>query len=343
MPSTIADVAARAGVSTATVSRVLAGLGRASPATRERVLRVARELDYRPSGVARSLKRRETRTLGLIVTDIENPFFPQLVRAIEDAAREAGYALLLCNAADDPEREAAYLDILVERRVDGVVIAASSLGRRHREWLREPPLPVVVVNGLPPGISVPAVASDNRGGGRMAVEHLLDLGHRRIGFLMAPPRNIDAPDRLAGALEAMAECGLGPDALAVATGDAGVAGGDRAMRELLAAAPDVTAVFAYNDLMAIGAIRAVRACGHRVPGHVSVVGFDDVDLAGYTEPPLTTIAQAIPDMGRWAFDALARQLAGSDGTRPAEPGPLVRLPVRLRVRESTAPPRDRAG
>ena len=339
MPSTIADVAARAGVSTATVSRVLAGIGRASPATRQRILEAARDLDYRPSGIARSLKRRETRTLGLIVTDIENPFFPQLVRTVEDAAREAGYAVLLCNAADDPEREAAYLDILVERRVDGVIIAASSLGRRHREWLRDPPLPVVVVNGLPPGIEVPAVASDNHAGGRMAAEHLLGLGHRRLGFLMAPPRNIDAPDRLAGALAAMAGAGLGPDALAVATGDAGVAGGDRAMRELLADAPDVTGVFAYNDLMAIGAIRAVRACGRRVPDHVSVIGFDDVDLAAYTEPPLTTIAQAIPEMGRWAFDSLARQLGIGGAPSPAE-GALVRLPVTLRVRESTAAPPD---
>lgn len=340
MPTTIAQVAAQAGVSTATVSRVLAGIGRASPETRERVLAAARALDYRPSGVARSLKLRETRTLGLIVTDIENPFFPQLVRAIEDAARHAGYVILLCNAADDPEREAAYLDVLVERRVDGVIIAASSLGRRHREWLREPPLPVVVVNGLPAGISVPAVASDNHAGGRLAVAHLLGLGHRRIGYLMAPPRNIDAPDRLSGAREALASAGLAADSLVVSSGEAGVAGGERAMHALLAMAADLTAVFAYNDLMAIGAIRAIREVGRRVPDDISVVGFDDVDIAAYAEPPLTTVAQAIPELGRWAFEALARQLATPRAGR-ATPGPLVRLPVSLRIRASTAPPPGR--
>ena len=337
MPSTIADVAARAGVSTATVSRVLAGLGRASPATRERIREAARELDYRPSGIARSLKRRATRTLGLIVTDIENPFFPQLVGAIEDAARDAGYALLLCNAAADPEREAGYLDILVERRVDGVIIAASSLGGRHREWLREPPLPVVVVNGLPDGITVPAVASDNRTGGRLAMAHLLDLGHRRVAYLMAPPRNVDAPDRLAGARDALAGRGLDPDHLLIATADAGVVGGEQAMRELLSHASGVTGVFAYNDLMAIGAIRAVRACARRVPDDISVVGFDDVDIAAYIEPPLTTVAQPIPDLGRWAFEALAQQLRETDPDRPPVDS-LVRLPVTLRVRASTGPP-----
>ena len=132
MPTTIGDVARRAGVSTATVSRVLTGQGRARPETRDRVVAAARDLGYRPSGVARSLRQRATRTIGLIVTDIENPFFPQLVRAVEDAARELGYAILLCNADDDPERESGYLELLVDRWVDGVVIAASSLGGRHR-------------------------------------------------------------------------------------------------------------------------------------------------------------------------------------------------------------------
>ncbi|HEY8846050.1 MAG TPA: LacI family DNA-binding transcriptional regulator, partial [Candidatus Limnocylindrales bacterium] len=146
MTATITDVARLANVSTATVSRVLSGGGGARDETRDRVLVAARELGYRPSGVARSLRQRATRTLGLIVTDIENPFFPELVRTVEDAAREMGYAILLCNASDDPEREAGYLELLVDRWVDGVVIAASSLGVRHREWLLAAPLPIVLVN-----------------------------------------------------------------------------------------------------------------------------------------------------------------------------------------------------
>ena len=162
------------------------------------MLAAARELDYRPSGVARSLKRQTTETLGLIVTDIENPYFPELVRAVEDAARAEGYAILLCNAADDPEREAGYLDLLVERRVDGLIIAASSLGGRHAEWLAAAPLPVVLVNTTAADVDLPSIHSDNRAGSRLAAQHLLDLGHRRFGYLMPPPRNVDGPVRLAG-------------------------------------------------------------------------------------------------------------------------------------------------
>lgn len=335
--STIADVAARAGVSTATVSRVLAGLGGAGSETQERILVAAAELGYRPSGIARSLKRRTTRTFGLIVTDIENPFFPQLVRAVEDAARDDGYALLLCNAADDPDREGAYLDLLAERRVDGVVIAASSLGLHHREWLAAAPLPVVLVNCTAAGVELPSIASDNVEGGRIAARHLLDLGHRRIGVLTAPPRNVDAPDRLAGVREALAAAGAGAGA-PVIMADAGVQGGERAMRELLEVAPGTTGVVAYNDLMAIGAMRAVRAAGLRVPGDVSVVGFDDVDLAAYVDPPLTTVAQSTAAMGRWAVEQLtAAVAAAAEGDRAPATEPVL-LPVRLEVRGSTAAP-----
>jgi DNA-binding LacI/PurR family transcriptional regulator len=323
VPVTIGDVARLAGVSTATVSRVLSGVGGARPATSERVVAAARDLGYRPSGIARSLKLRTTRTLGLIVTDIENPFFPQLVRAVEDAAQADGYALLLCNAADDPEREAAYLDLLVDRRVDGVIIAASSLGARHGEWLAAPPLPVVLVNAPGSEVALPSVTSDNRSGGRIAAEHLLALGHRRIGVLTAGPRNPDASLRLAGISDALLGAGLDPLGLATAAGEATVTGGERAMALLLDRAPQLTGILAYNDLMAIGALRALRAAGRRIPEDVSVVGFDDVQLAAYLEPPLTTIAQATADMGRWAVerlrDLLAARLAALRPDRGGQP------------------------
>jgi len=339
MPVTIGDVARTARVSTATVSRVLSGAARGRPETRARVLTAARELGYHPSGIARSLKLRTTRTLGLIITDIENPFFPELVRAVEDAARTAGYAILLCNADDDAERERGYLDLLVERRVDGVIIAASTLGARQGEWLAEPPLPVVLVNSVPSGPRLPAIASDNRRGGQMAIEHLLGLGHEAFGHLMAPRRNLDARDRLAGVRDAMEAAGRDPATVTVTVGDAGVAGGERAMTELLELVPEVTGVFAYNDLMAIGAMRAIRATGRGIPDDVSIIGFDDVALAAYVDPPLTTLGQATAEMGRWAFDQLIGRIA--DATRPVPDEP-VRLPVVLRVRGSTAPP-PRAG
>ena len=309
MAATIGDVAERAHVSTATVSRVLAGVGRARPETEARVLAAARELDYRPSGVARSLKRQTTETLGLIVTDIENPYFPELVRAVEDAARAEGYAILLCNAADDPEREAGYLELLVERRVDGLIIAASSLGApprrvargaRHFPWSwSTPPPPMSTCRR-----SIPTTAP----GAGSRPQHLLDLGHRRFGYLMPPPRNVDGPVRLAGVRDALAEAGLDPASIAIATGAPLVGGGEAAMLELLDRAPDVTAVLAYNDLMAIGALRAVRRRGGSVPDDVSVVGFDDVALAAYVDPPLTTLSQSTAEMGYWAVARLAERL-----------------------------------
>ena len=246
MTATIADVAQRAGVSTATVSRVLAGVGRARPETQARVLDAARELDYRPSEIARSLKRRSTQTLGLIITDIENPYFPQLVRSVEDAARAAGYTVLLCNAADDPEREASYLDLLVDRRVDGLIVAASNLGARQGEWLTAPPIPVVLVNTEAPEAGLPTITSDNTGGARLATDHLLGLGHRRFGYLMPPPRNVDAPARLAGVRAALRDAACPSDALTIAHGEALVGGGEAAVVELLERAPGTMASHAWG-------------------------------------------------------------------------------------------------
>ncbi len=368
MATTIADVARRAGVSTATVSRVLAGVGGARPETRARVLDAARELEFRPSLVARSLKRQATLTLGLIVTDIENPYFPQLVRAVEDAANAEGYAILLCNADEDPEREASYLDVLVERRVDGMIVAASTIGTRQRAWLATAPLPVVLVNTNAPNVDLPSVTSDNHGGGRMAARHLLDHGHRRFGYLMPPPRNVDAPERLAGVRDELIAAGIDPDGvgLVLGTGAPTVAGGEAAMDEILSSGSvdvgvgggRVTAVVAYNDLMAIGALRAIRRRDLRVPDDISIVGFDDVAFAAYAEPALTTIRQETAEMGRWAVATLterlsaAMALAGADQTddqrdaAAAEPAPAPRLvlPVHLEIRGSTGPaPTSRLG
>ena len=336
MTATITDVARLANVSTATVSRVLSGGGGARDETRDRVLVAARELGYRPSGVARSLRQRATRTLGLIVTDIENPFFPELVRTVEDAAREQGYAILLCNASDDPEREAGYLELLVDRWVDGVVIAASSLGVRHREWLLAAPLPIVLVNSVDRAIDLPTIASDSILGGRLATEHLLELGHRRFGIITAGPRNLDAPDRLAGARTALDAVGIPEAAVRVAIEEPTVAGGQRAAAAILESDPTVTAIVAYNDLTAIGAMRAIRAGGRRVSDDVSVTGFDDIALAAFVDPPLTTIAQSTAEMGRWAVDQLTRRLGRPAESEP-EPTEHVVLSVRLVVRGSTGP------
>jgi LacI family transcriptional regulator len=333
--ATLRDVAGAAGVSIATVSRILTGARHSAPATRERVLTAAAELDYRPSGPARALKLQRSRTLGLLVTDIENPYFPEIVRAVEDAAHERGFAVLLCNATEDPGRELAYINLLLERRVDGIIVAASRVGARHAALLARAPIPVVLVNSEAPRSGLPAITSDNRGGARLAAEHLIGLGHRRIGHITAPPANAAAALRLLGVRDAVRRAGIEADQLEVAEGDGHVAGGERAMSELLNRAPGITGVVCYNDLTAIGALRAVAATGRSVPGDVSLVGFDDIDLAQWTDPPLTTISQQKAEMGRWAF----ARLSDGDANIPArERARIVRLATRLVVRASTAPP-----
>ena len=347
---TIRDVADRAGVSTATVSRVLSGAPHARPATRQRVFDAVGELGYRPSAIARSLKLRTTGTFGLIVTDILNPFFPELVRAIEDAARERGYAVLLGNGDEDPDREATYLEVLAERRVDGLLVASGGLSERHGRWLQSTVMPVVLVNCELADGSRPAVLTDNRSASRLAAEHLLELGHRRLGHVTGRPTNAATSERIVGIRDALDAAGLGPEALCLAEGDGHVVGGERATHALLDRTPAPTGVLCYNDLTAIGAIRAVRARGLRVPGDVSVVGFDDIDLAAYVEPPLTTVSQGIVDIGHAAVALLLEAIrtgthhvdgaaAGGHAAPPAAPG-IVRLPATLRVRSSTGPPRD---
>jgi len=333
MAATIVDVAARAGVSTATVSRVLSGSAAALPATRARVLEAARDLAYRPSGVARALKRAETRTIGLVITDIANPFFPQIVRAVEDEAHRLGYGVLLCNAADDPARELATLDLLVERRVDGIVVASGRTTRRLGERLATLAIPVVLVNAVTRVPGLASIGTAQRPGTRLAATHLLELGHRRLAFIGAPPGHVAAGPRRAGVVEALRRHGLEPGASLVAIpGDGRVDGGAEAAARLLEDPSAPTGIIAYNDLSAIGALRTLRAAGVAVPTSASIVGFDDIEPASWTDPPLTTVRQPTAEMGRWAVERITAAL---QGRREAA---SVSLRPQLVVRGSTAPP-----
>ncbi len=232
--ATIRDVAARAGVSTATVSRALRGGVGVEPSTRARVEEAARELRYRPSGVARSLKLRSTRTLGLIVTDIENPYFPQIIRAVEDAARMRGYSVVLADGRRDEEREIQSLELLAERQVDGLLLASAALTERHRSWIDERPCPVVIMNSGSAFGSVPAVLSDNAAGGRLAAEHLLELGPSAADVSSPrPPANLAVDERLEGVREALARPGSPVEDLDIVEGDGGVEGGETAALEAM--------------------------------------------------------------------------------------------------------------
>lgn len=329
--STIGDVAVRSGVSTATVSRVLSGTAPASAIARERVLAAVRELAYRPSAVARALKRQATHTIGLVITDIQNPYYPEIVRAVEAAARERGWLVLLCNAGESPARQRDELELLLDRQVDGLIVAAGRVGRGHAAWLAAAPVPVVLLNCGPRGAALASVQSDNRGGARAATRHLLELGHEHIGHVSASTHDPAVGERLAGIRNAL----RGRDEpLPTTQGDGHVEGGERAAGELLAAHPELTAILAYNDLTAIGVLRAVRAMGRRVPDDISVVGFDDIDLAAWLDPPLTTVRQQKTALGRWAVETLDGLSSGTI----APDSTLRRLETPLVVRESTAPP-----
>jgi LacI family transcriptional regulator len=332
--ATIRDVAARAGVSTATVSRVLAGIGNPGSDTLAAVMSAVEALSYRPSGVARSLRMQRTHTFGLIVSDIQNPFFPELVQATDLAARARGYSILLGSAAFDESRERHYLDLMVDHRVDGVIIEASHLSEASRRWLASSRLPVVVVNVEHSDLMTTLVTSDNVGGMRQATQHLLDLGHRKIAYIRGGDAyTVDAP-RLRGFREACRAAGIPDVDTPVLLGDGQFEGGESAAGALLAAGHDVTAIACFNDVTAIGALRRLRAAELEVPADISIVGCDDIAAASWVAPALTTMAQQKGEMGRLAVERL---ISIVDHPELAAVRETIRLPMVLQVRESTAP------
>jgi len=328
--STIKHVAARAGVSFTTVSHVLNGTRRVSDSARERVERAVAEMGYAPSAVARALKMSETGIVGVLVPNITNPFFAELTRGIEDCCHRADYGVFLCNSDDAPERQARYLQTLLERRVDGLLLAApagepQALVRR----LAGTQAPMVVIDRELPGLAARLVRVDHRGGARLAVEHLLSLGHRRIACLSGPSSFAVGHLRAAGWREALEAAGLQPDPQLLLEGDFDAAVGHALTRRLLARG-DATAIFAGNDLMAIGALRAAAELGLLVPQAVSIIGFDGIDLGAYTYPPLTTVGHRIGAIGEAAASLLLGMLAD-----PAAAPDDVMLPVTLVERAST--------
>ncbi len=330
MAATIRDVARRAKVSVATVSRVVnPSTHSVTPATRRRVLAAVQELAYHPNVIAQSLKNRASRTVALIVPDISNPFFPAIARGIEDTARQRGYAVLLCNTYEDLAREHAYLQLLRKRWVDGLIFATVGSNTRHLRALREEGLPVVLVARDVGGITIDAVLVDNLRGAYDATTHLARLGHRGIAHITGPASLRVARDRRRGYEQALSEAGLPGDETLIVAGDFTADGGRAAMVTLLDRGRQFSAVVAANDLMAIGAMEALRAVGRRIPEDVAVVGFDDITFASLVSPALSTVAQPKYRMGQLAMERLLDLMAGAS---PA--GRRIVLEPRLIVRES---------
>jgi DNA-binding LacI/PurR family transcriptional regulator len=331
-PVSIKDVARAAGVSHSTVSRALADSPLVAADTRQRIQLIAREMGYIPSAIARGLVTRRTATIGLVVTTIADPFIAEVVRGIEETALDSDYSVILCDSDADPERELTCVRTLREKRVDAIIVTSSRVGSLYVPLLEQLGVPIVLINNQHEGRYVYSVRNDDRQGGWLAGKYLASLGHRRIAYVGGPPDAHSSVERLEGCRAALREHGLDiPGALAL-PGDGRTGGGQAGAALLLQRAPHPTAVFCYNDMTAIGALQTAKAAGLRVPGDLSLVGYDDIAFAVFVDPPLTTVAQAKHTLGQRAMD-LALDILDGQG----ETGDIVLTP-HLVERASCAPP-----
>lgn len=336
MAPTINDVAKGAAVSPATVSRVLSGSARVTEATKQRVLEVMQELDYRPSAVARSLRRNTTDVLGLVITDITNPFYPEVVRGAEDAAAEAGRSVLLCNSAEDAVREVSYLDTLQDQRIDALIVASTGLWNRHRARLATFPCPVVLLHQHSDDAGISSISNDDHAGGRLAAEHLLACDYGPLVYIGGPADAADSSDRFRAAAELVGGSGN----LLHISSDGHAPQGYEAMMSLASRIRPPFGVLAHNDLTAIGVLSALSELGWRVPDEVGVVGFDDLEVARYVQPSLTSVRQDKYGMGAEAVRLAIRVL--HDGAAPEQHVLPVTLADRRSTRRRSTPSADAA-
>ncbi len=323
MTATIVDVARQAGVSIATVSRVIHRSPLVSGATQARVEQAMAALNYTPNAVARGLVTRRTQAIGLVITSMADPFFPPIVDGVERMALDHGYSVLLCTSHNDPARELAVVRLLRERRVDAIIVASSRVGSLYQDHLQEIRAPLVLVNNEQNGSYAYSVGTDDVAGGRLAASYLLKLGHRGIGFIHGLLVKQSTQDRYQGYAVELRAYGLEPNPELVTAGDGQAEGGQRAALELLQRQPRPTALVCFNDLTAIGALRAARSLGLPVPGQLSIIGYDDIALAAYAEPPLTTIAQQTHELGRQAMRLALDLLDGKQASSAILPPMLV--------------------
>ena len=325
------DVARVAGVSISTVSRVLTGSPLVNEETRVRVQRAMDELDYRPNRVARRLRRDTARAslIGLIVPDIQNPFFAELVRGVESVAQQHGYMLFLGNSDEDPAQERRYLDLMRAESVDGLILPASSDSAQVVAALGRQGIPVVCVDRRLPRVALDTVIADNVHGAYEAIAHLLRIGHRRIGYIGGRPQLSTSQERLEGYRLALQEHGLAFDASLVREGDSRQAGGRALAGELLRLDRPPTALFVGNNLMTLGALETIHLLGLRIPEEIAIVSYDDIPWALALDPPLTAVRQPGHEIGRRAAELLLQRIAD-----PKRSTTLLVLQPELVVRQS---------
>lgn len=326
---TMADVAREAGVSLMTVSRALNGQDGISDATRQRIQEVVDRLGYRRSNIARGLVTKRTGTLGLVVPDNSNPYFSEVARGVEHAAYAKGYNVFLCNTEEDTEREKAVLESLAEKQVDGLLLCSSRLDKAELGTYLSYFPAQVLINRVLEHETASSVRSDDERGGRLAVEHLLHRGHQAIGLLAGPERSFGGQLRVKGYSDALEAGGVTFNPSWIRHCPPMVDASQQAANDLLTRNPELTAIFCFNDLVAIGALKACRELGRAVPGDIAIVGFDDIPMASLVTPALTTIHTARYELGLLASEIL---LGHANNHAPRTDNIL---PVELVVRDSS--------
>ena len=329
----IKDIARLARVSHPTVSRALQNSPLVNAETAAKIRKIAEDAGYRASAVARGLVTRHTRTIGLVVTTVSDPFASEVACGIEEIANDHLYAVILANSHADPERERRVVQELAERRVDGIIVTSSRVGALYLPLLKELQVPIVLVNDQYPGEFVHSVMIANREGTRAATEHLIGLGHRRIAYLGDRNGYQSDAERLGGYKEALAAASIDFAPELAAEGDGQPEAAIAVMDALLRLHHPPTAVCCYNDMSALGAMRAIRARGLRVPEDVSVTGFDDLFFAAYLTPALTTVRQPMRRMGQMAMEKLFKLMSGL--TSGQDSVVQIKVEAELIVRGST--------
>lgn len=312
---TIHDVAERAGVSPITVSRVVNNSGYVSTATRKRVEKAIDELSYVPNILARSLRSKETHTIALILSDVTNPFWTTVSRGVEDVAAQNGFSVILCNSDEDSDKEARYINMLLRRQVDGIIISPARKDGKHLRFLSRQKVSCVVIDRKVEGLKADTVRGDSVDGAYQLTKHLIGLGHRRIALIGGPSYVSTAEDRVQGYLKALREYGLPVEEGLIRRGAYKQDSGYELAKELLAREPWPTAIFATNNFIAVGALQALREAGLRVPEDMALVCFDDIPQASLIYPFLTVAAQPAYEMGTMAAQMLLERLASAGNRR----------------------------
>jgi LacI family transcriptional regulator len=343
----IRDVAKILGVSIATISRAINNRYGISRATRERILAKLEEISYQPNFVAKSLSLRKTSTIGVVIPGIEYPFFPEIVMGMERVASRANYQIILCHSNEDLEKEGKEIQVLLNKRVDGLIVApvqGKGGAKMFRDVLMKDSVPFVLITRYFKTIPTHYVGCDDRMGAHLAAQHLLKLGHKRIACILDRYEISPCHDRLAGYKDALREHGEPFKGELVTKAMRTLEGGHQAMRNLLVMEPPPTAVFCMNDMVAVGALRAVEEHNLKVPDDISLVGFDDVFWASLIEPPLTTVFQPKREIGEKAAELLLEEMERRESVAPRtrKPARLFLEPA-LVVRESTMAVKNKPG